>query len=48
MKPSKRMTEPVARSPAVLPSFEAVISTVVRSISAEAIWLAVARFQIRS
>ncbi len=48
MKPSKRMTEPVARRPALRPPLSASISTVVRSISAEAIWLAMPRFQTRS
>ncbi len=37
-----------ARRPAFSPLLSARISTVVRSISAEAIWLAIPRFQTRS
>ena len=48
MKPSKRVTDPTARRPAVFAPFFASISTVVRSISAGCIWLAIARFQIIS
>jgi hypothetical protein len=48
MKPSNLMTEPVARSVACLPPSAARISTVVRSSSADPIWLAMPRFQIRS
>ena len=48
MKPSKRITEPTARRPAVRAPLTASISTVVRSISAGCIWLAMARFQISS
>ena len=43
MKPSKRTTEPTARSSARRAPLTASISTVVRS--AAFIWLAMARFQ---
>ena len=42
------MTEPTARSVARRAPLTASISTVVRSISAGCIWLAMARFQIIS
>ena len=47
-KPSNRMTLPVARSIASPSGLRAATSIVVRSSSAEFIWLAIARFQINS